>query len=460
MGASGHSLQDELEMSKKIQGRSIITISFTVLLLLSIIFGLSLPAMSDGGVAFHADVTSGNAPLTVQFTDDTQGFRSGWIWSFGDGGSTAKDPSHTYNSPGTYDVSLTVSNGSGPLGTETKTAYITVYSQVPSAPVADFRMNTTTGPAPLAVQFTSLASAGTLSYYWDFGDGTQYSADQNPVHIYTTPNNYTVKLKVSNPGGSNVKTAQIVVTVPDKQTSSNNTSAMAGSSLSATNKPLSTIASDTPQSQGLMTFSISEDMLQIILTALIAIVIAFMIIYYFSSLSKREENKQATDGKPERKRHMPAIGKKAPATSVTTIPEDEKAAVMPAKPAGTVMQPEMTYLTELLKDPEAVKAQEAVNPPFSVKAPEILAKQPPKIAKPLQMPIKAPEAGKPAIKPEPKKSSTKLMDLLRTKVKTEPKSRPATKPARPSKKRNDVDKDYIYGLVLGENKDQDGKDIK
>ncbi|HTY89845.1 MAG TPA: PKD domain-containing protein [Methanocella sp.] len=437
--------------------------------------------MSDGGVAFHASVTSGNAPLTVQFTDDTTGYRSAWTWSFGDGGSTAQNPSHTYNSAGTYDVSLAVSNGSRVIGTETKLAYITVYEPSPSKPVSEFKMNTTTGPAPLTVKFTSLASAGSLSYEWDFGDGTQHSAEPTPVHVYTTPNTYKVSLKVSSPGGSDIKTAQIVVTTPIAQGSSNNMSA------TAIIAPESKVTSDTPQSQGKLTFSISEDLIQIILTALIAIVIAFMVIYYLTSLSKRAENKGAKNspGPSERKGHMPAISKKSPGKEAmhdTAI----KPAEIPANPAEESITPQdMIDIAELVNARAAVKSAEAVKAPEAVKLPETPpmpaeaaiksapvkapeAVKPPVVVKPPEMPVKpaepamkpipvkAAEVVKPVEKPpEPKKSSAKISDLLKPKAKPEAKDQPAPKPA---KKRNDVDKDYIYGLVLGEN--QDDKDKK
>ncbi|MFO8011651.1 MAG: S8 family serine peptidase [Dehalococcoidia bacterium] len=70
--------------------------------------------------------TSGTEPLLILFTDLSVGDIANWQWDFGDGEtSSKKNPSHWYNDPGTYTVSLTVS---GPLGTdtETKTDYITV----------------------------------------------------------------------------------------------------------------------------------------------------------------------------------------------------------------------------------------------------------------------------------------------------------------------------------------------
>jgi hypothetical protein len=74
--------------------------------------------------AFTADPHAGTAPLTVHFTDTSKGIINDWLWNFGDGSTgTTQNPNHTYNNPGTYDVSLTVT---GPEGSdaETKAGYI------------------------------------------------------------------------------------------------------------------------------------------------------------------------------------------------------------------------------------------------------------------------------------------------------------------------------------------------
>ncbi len=63
---------------------------------------------------FSADKLSGTAPLNVTFTDESYNNPNTFLWKFGDGAtSNAKDPSHTYQSPGYYKVSLTVSNAAG-----------------------------------------------------------------------------------------------------------------------------------------------------------------------------------------------------------------------------------------------------------------------------------------------------------------------------------------------------------
>lgn len=53
----------------------------------------------------------------------------------------------------------------------------------------------TSGQAPLKVQFSANSGPETPSYSWDFGDGS-YGSGADPVHTYTTPGTYTVKLTV------------------------------------------------------------------------------------------------------------------------------------------------------------------------------------------------------------------------------------------------------------------------
>ena len=63
------------------------------------------------------DTVSGEAPLTVNFSDASQGEANFWFWNFGDGGiSVLQNPSHTFMNPGNYTVTLVVT---GPAGNDT-----------------------------------------------------------------------------------------------------------------------------------------------------------------------------------------------------------------------------------------------------------------------------------------------------------------------------------------------------
>ncbi|KPJ51584.1 hypothetical protein AMJ39_09650, partial [candidate division TA06 bacterium DG_24] len=75
---------------------------------------------------FSGNPRSGNAPLTVNFTDLSFGSPTSWDWTFGDGGTSEdQHPSHEYTAVNSYTVSLTVANPQGE-DTETKPDYITV----------------------------------------------------------------------------------------------------------------------------------------------------------------------------------------------------------------------------------------------------------------------------------------------------------------------------------------------
>lgn len=157
---------------------------------------------------FTANVTEGNAPLAVQFTDQSTGNVTSWAWNFGDGNtSTVQHPSHTYAVAGTYTVSLNVSNAYG-FSTETKTNYITVLAP----PVANFTANITEGNAPLAVQFNDTSTGNVTAWFWAFGDGNT-STVQHPVHIYETPGNYTASLTASNAYGNDTRTREDYIRV-------------------------------------------------------------------------------------------------------------------------------------------------------------------------------------------------------------------------------------------------------
>lgn len=156
---------------------------------------------------------NGCAPLVASFTDlstDNGSPITGWLWDFGDGyTSTDQNPSHQYDDPGEYTVSLTVQNSCG-QDTETKVDHIAV----PGPPIADFSATPLSGCAPLTVDFTDLSddnNSAITSWSWNFGDGNT-STDQNPSHQYANAGTYTVTLTVENGCGedSEVKIAYII----------------------------------------------------------------------------------------------------------------------------------------------------------------------------------------------------------------------------------------------------------
>jgi PKD repeat protein len=79
--------------------------------------------------------TSGNIPLTVQFSDRSIGNPTMWAWEFGDGGTDiVANPSHVYPKTGSYTVKLTASNAQS-SNSVTKTGYITASQPGPGGSV-------------------------------------------------------------------------------------------------------------------------------------------------------------------------------------------------------------------------------------------------------------------------------------------------------------------------------------
>ena len=113
-----------------------------------------------------------------------------YYWDFGDGYiSTEYNPTHTYDSIGTYTVCLTVTND---CGQDIFCEEVNICVD----PIADFTYNINN----LQVSFYQLSQYAD-EYLWDFGDGN-YSFEPEPVHIYENPENYIVCLTVFNGCGT------------------------------------------------------------------------------------------------------------------------------------------------------------------------------------------------------------------------------------------------------------------
>lgn len=163
------------------------------------------PASSDAGSPPRPDFTSTPSSAVVgeavAFTDtstDADGDLVAWAWDFGDGSSAAvQHPSHTYATPGTYTVSLTVTDAQGDTATATRTLRagtrpLASFSVLPDPPVAGEEARFTD---------TSTDPDGTVaSRRWDFGDGTT-SIESEPAHVYAAPGAYTVTLIVTDDTG-------------------------------------------------------------------------------------------------------------------------------------------------------------------------------------------------------------------------------------------------------------------
>lgn len=116
-------------------------------------------------------------------------------WTLGDGRIVnASNPTIVYGSNGTYEVRLQLSN---PLGSTEAVGFI----EVTPEPVAIFEVASPSATIGQAVTFYNRSGGqGPLAYEWDFGDGSS-STESNPVHPYTSPGVYQVRLRAVNDFG-------------------------------------------------------------------------------------------------------------------------------------------------------------------------------------------------------------------------------------------------------------------
>ena len=165
--------------------------------------------------AAQAGPTSGAPPLTVDF----QGKASGgsppysYSWDFGDGSAkkTSQNPSHTYDSAGTYTPVFKVIDSEG---TVAKDQSLSIDVNTPITVTAD--VTPSSGDIPLTVTCTASASGGTppYTYDWDFGDGARGTGG-NVSHTFTNAGTYNVSLSVEDSTGAAGQEFGVVVRAID-----------------------------------------------------------------------------------------------------------------------------------------------------------------------------------------------------------------------------------------------------
>ena len=173
------------------------------------------PDAASAATGFEVDVEGGPAPLTVQFSPRSGGEDDEYRWDFGDGiVSEEANPQHSFETPGNYVVTLTIS---GVDGVASYSRRLTVELPIIPEPIAALVANPRQGVVPLTVRFDSSDSSGLIdSHDWDFGDGVR----ANGIHVehsFEQAGSYSVTLRVSGPGGLSSREAMIEVLPPPTQ---------------------------------------------------------------------------------------------------------------------------------------------------------------------------------------------------------------------------------------------------
>jgi len=165
-------------------------------------------SLSSVPVAAFTQSATTCANVAVPFNSTTStiapvGTISSWSWNFNDpasGGNntaTTQNPSHTFATANTYNVTLTVTSSTG-----CPSVVLTKAIVVSPSPTANFTF-TNNGCASDAVTFNGQPNS-MATYAWNFGEtgsATNTSAVQNPTHQYATANTFNAALTVTSPQG-------------------------------------------------------------------------------------------------------------------------------------------------------------------------------------------------------------------------------------------------------------------
>jgi PKD repeat protein len=161
----------------------------------------------------NASVLRGTAPLTVGFqARATDPFPiTSYQWDFGDQGSgTGEVVNHTYLGAGTFVTTLTAVDVNGVPGSANVT--ISVSPGLTLIAIA----STTSGAAPLTVNWSASATGGAGPYRWAWTlNGSVFTTSQDASHTFTSPGTFNVVVTVTDAADANVTHAfEINVTAP------------------------------------------------------------------------------------------------------------------------------------------------------------------------------------------------------------------------------------------------------
>ncbi len=173
-----------------------------------------------GNEAPSADFSVECTALSCAFTDEsTDADGADDIesreWDFGDDAtSTEQNPTRVYAAPGTYTVTLTVTDAADESDVATQEVTVTASAEN-QAPTADFSFNCLSTECTFTNESTDPNPGDALTYLWDFGDG-ETSTDADPVHTYdvAVADTFTVTLTTTDAGDLEDVVTQEVIAAP------------------------------------------------------------------------------------------------------------------------------------------------------------------------------------------------------------------------------------------------------
>ncbi|MFK8004951.1 MAG: PKD domain-containing protein [Saprospiraceae bacterium] len=151
-------------------------------------------------VDFTASQTEGCGFAQVEFCDNSvsqDGSIVSWSWNIGGITSTVECQGRLFNSPGSYDICLTVTDAIGNSETLCQEDFIIIHA----LPIPDFEATPTVGCVPLTSIFTYTGTPNIEEYFWGLGGTTGVftsdgSASPDATSTYTIADEYSISLTV------------------------------------------------------------------------------------------------------------------------------------------------------------------------------------------------------------------------------------------------------------------------
>jgi titin len=159
---------------------------------------------------------------------DPDGSVVSWSWSFGDGSTgTGASVNHLWSAPGSYNVTLTVTDNSGATSGDSATVVVT--NRAPTANAGADQSGTTGSSLSFSGSGSNDMDGSIATYSWTFGDGAS-ATGMNVTHAFATGGSYTVTLTTTDNLGAqdtDVAMANVAasVTIPNPPSALNATAA-------------------------------------------------------------------------------------------------------------------------------------------------------------------------------------------------------------------------------------------
>jgi PKD repeat protein len=173
------------------------------------------PPNATPTASFTLACSGASCSLDGSASSDSDGMIADYSWTFGDGtGASGATAEHAYAEPGTYTVTLTVTDDKGGWARDSKV--VTIESSPPPPPNAPPTAAFTSSCSAPSCSFNASGSTDSdgaiAAYSWDFGDGTGGSGSPAP-HTYAAPGTYTVTLTVTDDGGATATDSKSITVI-------------------------------------------------------------------------------------------------------------------------------------------------------------------------------------------------------------------------------------------------------